>query len=71
MLDLLDKRIESVTETLGWCRYYKSEWAVTYWESVLNALYRKRKRMTLMEGIILKNLENNGKTSMVRELNLI
>tara|TARA_Y100000590_G_scaffold111014_1_gene126594 strand:- start:522 stop:680 length:159 start_codon:yes stop_codon:yes gene_type:complete len=52
MLDLLDKRIESVTETIGWCRHYKSEWAIAYWETVLNALDRKRKRIILMEGIV-------------------
>ena len=52
MLDLLDNRIENVMETLGWCKFHKSEWAITYWESVLNALDRERKRIILLEGII-------------------
>ena len=48
-LETLDKKIDNVSEVLGWCKYYRSEWGISYWESVLNALNRERKRLILME----------------------
>jgi len=41
---LLDSRIDNAMNALEWCHYSKSEWGVTYWTTVVNALVRKLNR---------------------------
>ena len=41
---VLEKRIDNAMNALAWCHYSKSEWGVTYWTTVVNALVRKLNR---------------------------
>ena len=42
-----DKRIENAYNALQWCHYSKSEWGITYWTTVVNALVRKLQRESI------------------------
>ena len=44
MVTVLEKRIDNAMNALEWCHYSKSEWGVTYWTTVVNALVRKLNR---------------------------
>tara|TARA_B100000886_G_scaffold302868_1_gene233169 strand:- start:216 stop:362 length:147 start_codon:yes stop_codon:yes gene_type:complete len=44
MNTILEKRIDNAMNALEWCHYSKSEWGVTYWTTVVNALVRKLNR---------------------------
>ena len=44
MSTVLEKRIDNAMNALEWCHYSKSEWGVTYWTTVVNALVRKLNR---------------------------
>ena len=44
MNTILEKRIDKAMNALEWCHYSKSEWGITYWTTVVNALVRKLNR---------------------------
>ena len=47
MNDILINRIDNANNALGWCYYSKSEWGITYWTTVVNALVRQLNRESI------------------------
>ena len=43
----LENRIDNAYNALQWCHYTKSEWGITYWTTVVNALVRKLNRESI------------------------
>jgi hypothetical protein len=46
-IKLLENRIDNALNALEWCHYSKSEWGITYWTTVVNALVRKLNRESI------------------------